>query len=444
MTAIVLPGQQGAADVFVAARGSAFRYIAQWRKYITWDGQRWNQDAGDALVRKLWQEHLRDVINVTLTGGSESPKEALKEAAKMSDAHYESAVLLLCQARTLADFRDFDADGYVLNCANGIVDLRSGVLRPHDPSAMCTRFAPVAWEPAAQCPKWLEYLRWAMQGDAERVAYLQRFFGLCLTGDAEHELAHFFWGEGGNGKTTVLKTIEMLLGDYATRAQAKLLMQRKHEPHPTELAALCGRRLVVLAETNENQTLDEQQLKVVASKDPISARRMREDFWTFAPTHKSVLLTNNRPRIRGQDDGVWRRIVLVEWGARVADVEKDPHFGDRFVPELPGILQWAHAGLLEVLRTGRLAAPTSIDATTREYRHAEDSVGRWLDARCSRDRSFVGAAGELYADYSKWADTNNETWLTSQAFGKRLAALGFESSKASGERAWRGLRLGRV
>jgi putative DNA primase/helicase len=357
------------------------------------------------------------------------------------NVNWENAMLTLCQARAPIDHRDLDADPNLLNCANGILDLETGTLYDHDPSANCTRLAPVEWDPNAECPKWLAYLDWAMQGDAERVSYLQRFFGLCLTGDAEHELAHFFWGDGGNGKTTVVKTIEKVLGDYASRAPARMLMRRKHESHPTELAGMCGRRLVVFAETDENQTLDEQTLKLVASKDPVPARRMHEDFWEYVPTHKAVLLTNNKPRIRGQDQGVWRRIVLLEWGASVSDADKDPHFADRFNTELPGILRWAWKGLRSVRASG-LRPPAAVREATASYRGDEDSVPKWIEAACALDPRARASAAELYAAYSSWAEMHFETRLTQAAFGKRLDAAGYQAAKGTGGvRVRTGIRL---
>ncbi len=440
---VELPGQQGAADKFVARYGHMFRYATAWRKYITWDGKRWNEEQCSELVRQQSHNHLKDtLVWIASNVPRDEMPDALDGVKNMSDVNYENAMLTLCQARTTFDFRQLDAEPYLLNCNNGVLDLKTGDLYEHDPEAFCTRLAPVDWDPAAECPEWLAYLDWAMQGDADRVAYLQRFFGLCLTGDAEHELAHFFYGDGGNGKTTVVKTIETILGDYARRAPANLLMQRKHESHPTEKAHMCGRRLIVFAETNENQTIDEQVLKVVSSKDTITARRMREDFWDFAPTHKAVLLTNNKPRVRGQDEGVWRRIVLVEWGASVSEAEKDPHFPDRFVPELPGILRWAWQGLQRVLTSGGLKPPEAIKQSSREYRAAEDSLPRWIEAECVVDANASETSEALYGKYSAWAERCFEARLTLTAFGRRLTDAGYEGGKADGgKRIRRGLRL---
>lgn len=442
MTDIELPGQQGAADKFVARYGHLFRYAVAWRKYIAWDGKRWCAESGDVIVREIWQQHLKDTLKwIANNAKGDDFEDALDGVKEMANVNYENAMLTLCQARTTFDFRALDADPYVLNCNNGIIDLRTGALRDHVPDEYCTRLAPVEFDAAAQCPQWLAYLDWAMQGDAELVAYLQRFFGLCLTGDAEHELAHFFYGDGGNGKTTIVKTIEALLGDYARRAPSKILMQSKHEGHPTEKALMCGRRLVVFAETNENQTIDEQMLKLVASKDIVSARRMREDFWDFAPTHKAVLLTNNKPRVRGQDRGIWRRIVLVPWLASVSEDDKDPHFGDRFIPELPGILNWALAGLQQVL-AGGMRAPDALKEATNAYRQAEDSVPRWIEAQCVVSADVSAPAGPLFAAYQRWAEEFGETFLTRDAWGKRLDAQGHPAGKgAKGVRLREGIKL---
>jgi putative DNA primase/helicase len=440
---IELPGEQGAAEKFVARWGHVFRYIAPWKKFIAWDGKRWHVESGNVLVRSLWQHHFRETIKwiVENLSGKELG-DALDAQPQRATAKYEGAMLTLCQARTMLDYRALDANAWILNVDNGILDLRTGVLQPHAPEALCTRLAPVVWDPNAQCPLWINYLAWCMQGDLERVEYLQRFFGLCLTGDAEYELAHFFFGEGDNGKTTAVKTIETLLGDYARRAPAKMLMTTKYPGHPTDVAGLHGRRLVVFAETNENQTLDEQQLKVCSSKDTISARRMNEDFWDFQPTHKALLLTNNKPRVRGQDKGIWRRIRLVEWGAQVAESEKDEHFGDRFIPELPGILRWAHEGLAKVLRDG-MKAPASIENATKEYRENEDSVSRWIGEWCTTGDGMSEMGATLLAAYQAWATGNDGTYMTATAFGRRLGALGYPLHEVRKGNLRIGLKLGK-
>jgi putative DNA primase/helicase len=431
--------EQGDADHFAREHGMRVRWVAGWDHYIGWNGQRWTLEGGEIIARQAWQDSLRGMLRSAAATGDETERKTLTGyARKRMSKKAEDATLGLARSRLVIEHRQLDADPWALNLANGTLDLHSMTLGAHDSARLCTKLAPVAWDERATCPRWLDFLQWAMCGDRELVTYLQRFFGLCLTGDASHEVLHVFHGDGGNGKTTAVVVFEGLLGDYAIRAPAKLLMAARHEAHPTEFADFAGRRLVTLAETREDQELDDQVLKLVASRDEIAARRMREDFWRFAPTHKSLLLTNHRPRVAGQDHGIWRRIVLVPWAATIDESKKDRDLPSKLKAELPGILAWAAQGLRDVLRDG-LRPPQAVAKATEDYRTNEDAVARWIAAECDTGNDKSARARPLCEAFNAWAHGAREARLSERAFAARLARLGYQRSERNDANHWLGL-----
>lgn len=434
--------EQGDADVYARHHGQGVRWIPTWQKWTAFDGKRWTLENGEVLARQAWHETLRAMLrHASEERDPERAKQIAGYAHKRMSKKAEDSTLALAKSRLAVDHRIFDRDPWTLNLNNGILDLRTRQLRPHDPEQYLTMIAPVDWTPGAACPQWLGFLGWAMRGDASLVAYLQEFFGLCLSGDASGETLVVFFGGGENGKTTAVNVIRALLGDYVAEAPARMLMANRNEQHPTELADFAGARLVTLRETKEQQTLDEQVLKLVASRDEIKARRMREDFWAFTPTHKPLLMTNHMPRVRGQDHGVWRRIALVEWGNKVTAEQRIPDLDRRLMAELPGILSWATEGLARVLeRGGQLVAPPAVAKANQAYQAGEDVVRQWVADACDAGPGLETKASYMCEQYKCWARAVGEAELSGRALAPRLRALGFEKVDRRDGNYWLGLR----
>jgi putative DNA primase/helicase len=333
---------------------------------------------------------------------------------------------------------DLDADPWLFNCANGTLELKTGLLRPHRREDLLTKVSPVEYDPSARCGLWLEFLRWAMKDDEGMVAYLQRVAGYCLTADVSEQCLWFFHGAGANGKSTFLTTLLAMLGDYGAQGAPGLLAQKGGEAHPTEQADLHGRRLVAVIETEEGKRLAEATLKQLAGGDRIKARKMRQDFWEFEPTHKFFLAANHKPVIRGTDHAVWRRIKLVPFTATVAEHEKDRDLPKKLRAELSGILAWAVRGCLAWRRDG-LQEPEAVTRATRQYRGDQDTVEGFLHACCLQHPSAKAKSSLLFDAYVEFS---GDKLLTSKAFGDRLREKGFESKKGGGGcYFWHGLGL---
>ena len=225
--------------------------------------------------------------------------------------------------------------------------------------------------------------------------------------------------------------LDLLGPDYAMKAPADLLMVRRSEAHPTELADLFGKRLVVASETGEGCRLNETLVKELTGSERIRARRMRQDFWEFTPTHKVMLCTNHKPSIRGTDHAIWRRIRLIPFTVVIPDEEQDRNLDSKLRAELPGILAWCVRGCLAWNRNG-LRPPMEVTEATSEYRSEEDILRAFLDEHCILGRQFKAKAADLYGRYKGWAESSGENPLSQTRFGKALAERGLEKQRSNG------------
>jgi putative DNA primase/helicase len=325
-----------------------------------------------------------------------------------------------------------DTNPWLLNCVNGTLDLRTGQLREHRREDLITKLCPIPHDPKAVAPTWDQFLQTIFADKTELVSYIQRFLGYCLTGDVSEHILPLFWGTGANGKSTLLNIILAMLGsDYAIKAASDLLMM-KRDTHPTERADLFGKRFVVCIESDENRRFAESLVKDLTGGDRQRARRMREDFWEFAPTHKVILCTNHKPIIRGTDIAIWRRIRLIPFTVTIPCEQQDKRLGDKLKQELPGILAWCVRGCQEWQREG-LGMPAEVTTATAVYRSDEDILGAFLSECCVRGADCRISARKLYACYTDWCEANGEKCpVTQKQFGTTLTERGFERYQSNG------------
>lgn len=298
---------------FIAAFGDDVHYCHPWGKWLAWDGTRWKIDDDGAVTRmattvadQVWHEAV-----------DHRSDDTLEFAEKTSKASGINAMLRLAASMRPIRVEELDANHWFLNCPNSTVDLRTGGPRQHRREDCLTKLCPTNFTPDANTYHFDRFLEGTFDGHQPTIDFMQRFFGYCLTGDVSEQILAVFHGMGSNGKSTLLNAIQDTIGtDFAVAAPPSLLIDKKTEAHPTELAGLFGKRLVIAQETNAGARLAEATVKILTGGDIISARRMREDFWTFAPTHKVVLVTNHRPRIVGNDHAIWRRLVLIPFARK--------------------------------------------------------------------------------------------------------------------------------
>ena len=323
-----------------------------------------------------------------------------------------------------------DANAWLLGCPNGTLDLRTGKLREARREDFITKQIGVAFDPAATCSRFREFLDWATQGDRERAAFLQALAGYALTGEVCEEQMCVFVGDGDNGKSTLVMTLYDLFGDYAVKVRSDLLVhaQGKEGAPSPDVAALRGMRLAIVSETEDGCSLSEARIKDIVSNEVIAARRLHRDPFTFRPTHKIILSTNHRPHVRGTDHGIWRRLAIVRFNATVEEEQKVADFRERFLrPEQAGILNWLIEGLMRWARDG-LRLPASVRKATAEYRSEMDTVGQWIEERTEKDRGAIAAARRLYADYVLWLGAQGRP-VGARKFGEELERNGYAACK---------------
>ena len=446
-------------------------YVGTWKQWYVWKGTRWTKDSLDKigglaqesvlvlsgrakraldaatlalngttgvnLVKPGGGINKQALLNFTRAGGTINPATiarynsalAWTKWAKQSQNTERIKALIVEAARNSSwtvDHGELDRHPMLLTCRNGTVDLETGFLRPARQQDLMTKFTDVHYDRHAQCPTWDMFLHVSMGGNDNLVRYLQRIAGYCLTGRIDEHILGFFFGGGANGKSTFLTALKEVMGEYACQGPRGLLFWAKNERHPTEFARLFKQRLVVCSEVDEGAKLDEARVKDLSGGEQISARRMREDFWEFDPTHKLIIAGNHWFFVRGQDEGIWRRIRVVPWLVTVPDADRDHQLQDKLRAEYKGILRWCVEGALAWQREG-LDEPAEVRLATAQFREASDPVERWLESETIREETAKIPADTLFNSYRMWCVEQGVDCLPPRKFTTRMRMKGYMS-----------------
>ncbi len=456
------------AHYFVEHFGEYVRYVTTWKKMLAWTGRAWRMDEA-AVMRfamraaemrlgaalEMYTDAVKALASVEAAEGdtTEAKKAVARAHAYVSWArksqHAPRILAMLSLAKNAEaiaiEHTDLDADPYALNVANGTLDMSTGRLRPYDPRDLITKLAPVEYDPEATAPTWEAFVTWAMQGDDALVGYLRRVTGYGAIGVIREHVLGFMFGGGKNGKSTFLGRIQHVLGDYAQVAPRGLLFTTRTPQHPTELATLYGARFVTCSEIEEGRAFDEAKVKDLTGGDLISARRMGEDFWKFAPSHTLFLAGNHKPNVRGTDDGIWRRIRVIPWLASVTPETMDPGLPAKLDAEAAGILAWIVRGALEWQRVG-LGDPPEVTAATQTYRDESDPLAEFFALRCVFESDGKVPRKMLRTAYDEYCAENGiRNGVDARAFAARLREHGVTDgdvwSAGKTVNGWRGVRL---
>src|SRR5215210_6004739 len=435
----------GNAERLADRHGANLRYCFPWGKWLVYDGARWRVDDRGAAMR-LAKDTARSIF--------EEAKEAQDDAAAKrlgkwaGDSLSEGklrAMLSLAQSEPGIPVlpEEMDASKDLLNVRNGTIDLRTGELREHRREELVTKMAPVEYDPDATAPLWEATLERVLPS-AELRAFFKKLCGYALSGDTSEHLLPVLYGTGANGKSTVLNTLLAVAGDYGMQAAPDLLVAKKGG-HPTELADLFGMRLVASIEVEDGRRLAESLVKQLTGGDRVKARRMRQDFWEFDPTHTVFMAVNHKPIVKGTDLGIWRRIRLIPFTETIAPAAQDKHLPAKLRAELPGVLSWAVEGCLEWRRDG-LKAPDEVKKATAGYRSEMDVIGDFMADRCYRSERLEVPKDELYKAYQVWCDDAGERHDTKRKFGMLLIERGIEDGRNSDrtKRIWKGIGLSEI
>lgn len=424
----------GNAERLVSRHGADLRYCHPWKRWLVWDGRRWALD-NTAAARRRARKTVRSIYTEAGEEESDDRRKALAKWATESEKRDRiSAMLSLAEAEEGVPILPemMDQDPWLFNCLNGTINLKTGDLRPHRREDMITKLCPIVYDPNATSPLWEGTLRLFFSDDQPIVDYVQLISGYAITGIVRDHIMPVAYGKGANGKSTILGTLMDVFGpDYAMKCPPDMLMAKKTDSHPTDRADLFSKRLVVAIETEGGRRLNETMVKELTGGDKIRARRMREDFWEFSPTHTLILATNHKPLIRGTDEGIWRRLRLIPFKVRVVGKEADKQMPEKLKEELSGILTWCVRGCLRWQAEG-LTEPAAVTEASSDYRKEQDVIGAFLEECCVFDKRFKLRSGELYSCYKSWCETTNEFTISLKAFGMAMEDRDIEKKTSDG------------
>jgi putative DNA primase/helicase len=412
-----------------------------------WDGRRYARDDTGAARRAVHAVLRRDRrIVERLDLAAEEREDRLKAIARYESASAISGILT--EAAALQVFSvtvaDIDADPWLFNCANGTLDLHTLQLRGHDPADRITKVANAAYRSDTAGTGWTGFLETVLPDEQVR-RFLQRLTGLGLLGEVNgaKQIAPIATGRGANGKTTFVEAATFALGDYAMTAEPTLLMAKRGDAHPTGVADLLGKRFVTTVETEQGRRFDITLLKWLTGGDTLKARYMRQDFFSFEPTHLLLLATNHLPRIDDDTEAVWRRIRVIPFTVEIPEDDRDEHLGDKLRAEADAVLTWIVDGWKDYRERGGLDAPDAVKVATGDYKAESDAVGRFITEECVTGAAhlFSSRTKPLYQRWEQWARTDGCLQMSQIAFGRALDNKGYPAEKGTREGFRRGIAL---
>jgi putative DNA primase/helicase len=434
------------ADRLIDRYGHRLRYVVEWKEWLFWDGQRWERDTGGVAIYELAAQLVRGLWLELEDCPSRNPKRRGIMAAfitRSNTANGIAAMVKIARGRVAVRVRKLDADPWLLNCANGTLDLRTSELREPRPEDYLTKLCPTAYDPKAVSALWVRFLDQVFRDDVGLPRFVRRLLGYGITGVVREHVLPVLWGTGANGKTTLVNAVRHALGaDYAGTPPRELFaLPRFGERHPAQLMTLQGKRLMMAQESDAGCELNEALIKYLTGGDPITGRGMYENFSSFEPTHKLLLSTNHKPVVRGTDLAIWRRLLLVPFTAVFEDKHCDLALGDKLKAAAPAVLAWLVRGCLEWQAFG-LRAPSCVRLATAAYKAEQDVVGAFLRERCEVGPYYSALATDLYKAFRETTASD----LTQTAFGLELARRGFADDWMKGgpqhrRKIRRGLRL---
>jgi putative DNA primase/helicase len=435
----------GNAARFADEHAGSLRYVPAWGRWLRWDGRRWADDDVLEHLRRAKRTARLLAAEAADEAGETHRKELLVHARRSAAEPRLRAMLAIASSdeRIVQRPASLDADPWLLNAENGTIDLRTGELRPHRQDDRLTMLAGAPYDPEAKAPLWDAHLRRCLVS-AEMIGFLQRLAGLAAIGLIREHILPIFFGPGGNGKSATRNALAGALGDYAHQSTIDLLLQsRRGAGQATpELADLRGRRLVTVSESPEDGRLASERVKAITGAEPITARRLHSNPFTFEPSHTVLLSTNHKPRVPDDSAAIWRRVLLIPFAITIPEHDRDNAIGEKLAAEYAGILRWIVQGTLAYQRDG-LSPPEEVKAATAGYREQEDTFGTFLADKTITEDDASEPASTLLAAHNTWAEHTGAPRLSGNALADKLAARGYERQRHRTGRRWHGLRLRR-
>ena len=410
--------------------GENIRYNYTSRLWMYYDGRRWKND--DTGRMKILTDKVAESIK----------KEKLFKSEGIDPRNHNKKVNMLKECEHLLPVTNetFDKDFDLFNTQNGYLNLKTGELKEHDKQQYFTKISNVEYTDKSDCPKWEEFLNDIFLGNQELIKFIQRAVGYSLSGYTTEQVLMVLYGNGRNGKSVFLDILNEIFGNYATNIQPQAIMASKTQSDASpEIAKLDGARLVTTTEPNEGERFDEGLIKQLTGGDRVSARKLYENEFEFTPQFKLWMATNHKPYVRGRDDGIWRRFVIIPFEKQIPLEEIDRDLTNKLKKELPAIMKWCVDGFLEWQRIG-LSEPAIIKEQRDEYRTEMDSIVAFIEECCDTNPMQKVQSSELFNAYDRWAKENHQHIMSSTKFGREMVKR-FNRKKYSGKHYYYGLNL---
>lgn len=412
------------------------RWVQDWkdRGWLIWDGKRWTRDA--AAVERLAKHYLPDAV--AKRWGYEEAVEAAKRQ-NIANALW----VIRSEPGIITKIEELDSNPWLLNLENGTLDLRTRELHPHKPENLITKLCLTPFDLRATCPNFINTLEKFIP-DSDIRTFLKRHLGCSLTGIITHLKLPILYGLGNNGKSTITNAVVHVFGpDYATVLDADVLTDDGSKGGNSDklyhMAKLHGMRFVVVNELEENCILRGPMLKSLVSTDKVPARRPYEMPFDYIPSHKIVMLTNHKPRLRSTDNGTMRRLALVPFEVQISPQEDVKDFGEILKAEASGILNWLIEGCQDWIEQGKDApVPDAVKAATEEYRNDEDVIGRFIET-CIKEISGGFVTGkDVYNTFKLWCEEAGIEPISGSAFGRKFGTK-FDKTRSRSSQRYLGI-----
>lgn len=426
--------------------GDDIRYCDQLGGWYVWDGTRWQKDESYKIVNfaRLTIKQMFEMAN------TQNDKELFKHSVKSEAESKINAMIKLCRScdGIYVKSKEFDAapTNYIVNCKNGMVNLKTGELLPHDRKFLITKRIDVNYNSEAKCSEWLKFLETVFCAKRDVIDFIQRAVGYSLTADTTEQCMFILHGVGANGKSTFLKHISNICGDYAKNMPASALLEKAGD-QTNDIAMLKGSRFCQASESSRNKKLSEALVKILTGGDLISARFLHKEFFEFYSTFKVYMATNHIPRIEGTDNGIWRRIRLIPFDKVFSKDEMDRKIDERLEREYEGILAWAIEGCQKWLKEGLGTAGIMTEALA-ELREESDIIGNFIEEKCVCKAYCTVSLAALTKEIQVWTLENGTRKVYRSELIDYLKKRGFENERKTtkvgggkGRFFWHGIGL---
>ena len=429
-------------DYFLKAYGEKIRFCMKYNKFLMWNGTCWEVD-NDGYV----EEECVDFVHQMYRGLRFITDLELQRAFEKHLIKSESfrriqaliGILKMSKSIKVKD-TDLDADNYLFNIDKYTLNLKNGRASVPDKAQLLTKKSNFVYKEGADCPVWNMFLMQIFNKDMELIHFIQKACGYALSGDVSEQCLFILWGTGANGKSTFLNVLLHLFGDYAGSTGIETFMKKNSE-QSNDLARLRGLRFVTTSEIEQGKQLSESLIKSVTGEDSLTARFLYGEYFSFKPTFKIFMATNHKPKIRGADNGIWRRIKMIPFTVTIPVGQRDKKLTEKLIAENSCILNWIMKGYTMWKKEGLSDEPEAVREANNEYRMDMDSVGTFVNDCLEIDASLQWRLNNtmLYNTYIKWCTVNNERVMSQKWLTMRMSEKGFKRMMSCGQRLWLGL-----